>query len=298
MAQYPIFLPTIATILVNTYRGPARLIILGASDIHSLEGTKQSDNLAMAFYALQATPLVSTLQITSPEVRQVPLADNISGAGSLDELIIWWKNVISERKKFGYLVNEKKSWLHLKDHGKLQEAQRLFSNTGIKLTTDGQRHLGATIDTSNFLAQYAAEKVTKWCNELHRLADFAKTQPHAAYSAFAHGMLSQHTYFMRMIPSMHKFIKPVDDVIRLELLPMLLNSIVPEVDRQLYSVPLRHGGLGILILSQIAESQFEVSQAITLPLVTIMITQVTLERKITNKQEVRISEQALKVEQD
>ena len=78
---------------------------------------------------------------------------------------------------------------------------------------------------------------------------------------------------MRTIPGMHKFIKPVDDVIRLELLPALLNSIVPEVDRQLYSLPLRHVGLGIPILSKIAESQFEASQFITLPLVTIMIIQ-------------------------
>ena len=142
----------------------------------------------MAFYTLGTTPLINTLQITPPESRQVYLADDISGAGSLDDLIIWWKNVISEGKKFGYLVNEKKSWLILKDHGNLQEGQRLFSNTGIKLTNDGQRHLGAAIGTSNFRAQYAAEKVTKWCNELHRLADFAKTQPHAAYSAFTHGI--------------------------------------------------------------------------------------------------------------
>ena len=148
----------------------------------------------------------------------------------------------------------------------------------------------------------------KWCNELHRLADFAKTQPHTAYSAFTHGILSQYTYFMRTIPGMHKFIKPVDDVIRLELLPALLNSIVPEVDRQLYSLPLRHGDLAIPILSEIAKFQFEASQAITLPLVTIMITQGNtlpnktevneIKRKITNEQETRISEQALKLEQD
>ena len=65
----------------------------------------------MAFYTLGTTPLINTLQITPPESRQVYLADDISGAGSLDDLIIWWKNVISEGKKFGYLVNEKKSWL-------------------------------------------------------------------------------------------------------------------------------------------------------------------------------------------
>ena len=44
-----VIFPQIATILVNTYRRPARLIILGASDIYSLEGTTQGDNLAMAF---------------------------------------------------------------------------------------------------------------------------------------------------------------------------------------------------------------------------------------------------------
>ena len=149
----------------------------------------------------------------------------------------------------------------------------------------------------------------KWCSELHHLANFAKTQPHAAYSAFAHSILSQYTYFMRMISGIHKFIKPVEVVISLELLPALLNSIVPEVDRQLYLLLLRHGGLRIPMLSEIAESQFEALQTITLPLVTIMITQsstlpnTTVEvnenkRKIINEQEVRISEQALKVEKD
>ena len=109
---------------------------------------------------------------------------------------------------------------------------------------------------------------------------------------------------MRAVPGMHKFIKPTDDVIRLELLPALLNSVVPEVDCQLYLLLLRHIGLRIPILSEIAESQFEAS----LSLVTIMITQGNaisnktevneIKRKITNEQEVRISEQAVKVEQD
>ena len=97
-----------------------------------------------------------------------------------------------------YLINEKKIWLFLKDHENLQESQRLFSN--IMLATYGQRHLGAAIGTSNFRAQYAAVKFMKWWNKLHRLADFAKTQSHAAYSSFKHGILSQYTYFMRMIP--------------------------------------------------------------------------------------------------
>ena len=117
----------------------------------------------------------------------------------------------------------------------MQEPQRLLSSAGIMLTTDGQRHLGAPIGTSNFCVHYAAEKVTKWCNEPHRFADIAKAQPDAAYSTFtlSISIVRQYTYFMRTIRGMHEFIKPVDDVIRLELFPALLNSIVLEVDRQL-----------------------------------------------------------------
>ena len=79
-------------------------------------------------------------------------------------------------------------------------------------------------------------------------------------------------------------------------MPALLNSIVPEVDRQLYSLPLRHGGMGTPILSEIAEFQSDASQAITLSLITIMIKQSNtlpkktkvneIKRNITNKQEV------------
>ena len=86
------------------------------------------------------------------------LADDISGVDIFDNLITWWENVISEDKKFGYLVNEKKSWLILKDHGNWQEAHCLFSNTGIMLTTDGQRHLGATIGTSIFMPSMPQKK--------------------------------------------------------------------------------------------------------------------------------------------
>ena len=90
----------------------------------------------MSFYDLGTRTLVNTLQITLPKVQQVCLGDDISGTGSRYDLIIWSKNIISKGKKFGSLLNERKSWFILKDHGKLQEARCLFSNAGIKLRTD------------------------------------------------------------------------------------------------------------------------------------------------------------------
>ena len=59
----------------------------------------------------------------------------------------------------------------------------MFSNTAIKLTTKGKRHLGAALGTKTFKDEYVQEKVDAWRKEIIKLADFAKTQPHAAFSA-------------------------------------------------------------------------------------------------------------------
>ena len=47
-----ILCPNFSTVLINTYRIPGRMIVLGSKDILSTEGTTQGDNLAMSFYAL------------------------------------------------------------------------------------------------------------------------------------------------------------------------------------------------------------------------------------------------------
>ena len=56
--------PEIAQYLINTYRNSSRLVITGAernTEILSMEGTTQGDNLAMIFYALGITPIVRAL---------------------------------------------------------------------------------------------------------------------------------------------------------------------------------------------------------------------------------------------
>ena len=59
------------------------------------------------------------LYISVPDVKQVWLADEATGAGSLKSFENWWTNTISKGAPFGYYVNEKKSWLIIKG-----EAQR------------------------------------------------------------------------------------------------------------------------------------------------------------------------------
>ena len=75
--------PPFSTVLINTYRTPARLIILGGGEIFSNEGTTQGDTLAMAFYGLCTNPILQSSKQKIPSVYQVWLADDATGAGSL-----------------------------------------------------------------------------------------------------------------------------------------------------------------------------------------------------------------------
>ena len=53
---------------------------------------------------------------------------------------------------------------------------------------------------------------------------------------------------------MQKYVKPLDDLMANEFIPTLLQAIITYQDRVLYSIPVKHGGLGISILSEISEN--------------------------------------------
>ena len=117
------------------------------------------------------------------------------------------------------------------------------------------------------------------------ICEFVKTQPHAAYSAFFHGEVHKFTYFLRTIPGMQEYIKPLDDLIINEFIPTLLQAIITDQDRVLYSLPVKHGGLGIPILSEISEIHYEHSKSISAPLASVIIIQGSQipENKIINE---------------
>ena len=81
--------PPFANILINTYRPyrhPARLVISGGEEIRSQEGTTQGDNLAMQFYGLGTSVLLDILSLKCRKIKQVWLADDVTGAGKIREL--------------------------------------------------------------------------------------------------------------------------------------------------------------------------------------------------------------------
>ena len=75
----------------------------------------------------------------------------------------------------------------------------LFANTCVNITADGRPYLGAAI--GNYITQYVSCKISTWVHDLQLLSSFAVTQPHAAYSAFTHGLISKWLFIARTIPN-------------------------------------------------------------------------------------------------
>ena len=60
-------------------------------------------------------------------------------------------------------------------------------------------------------------------NKVERLLSIAVTQPHAAYTAFTHGLKHKWTYLMITIPNIDDQLQLLEDVIRHKFLPSHLN---------------------------------------------------------------------------
>ena len=258
--------PEFAVILINTYRKPTRLFITGGGEILSAEGTTQGDALAMQFYGISTVPIIQKLSYDSTQVRQVWLADDATGAGTLKNLKIWWDRVTLEGRKHGYHVKPSKSWLILKDPNKLEEAAKIFQNSPIKITAEGKRHLGAALGTNDFKMSYIEEKVGDWCKKMEKLTEIAKSQPHAAYAAYIHGEQHKYTYFLRTLNNISEVLEPLDKIIANDFIPSLFGTSISPNERELLALPIKDGGMGLRIWKNEADDSFTTSKHVTKPL--------------------------------
>ena len=115
-----------------------------------------------------------------------------------------------------------------------------------------------------------------WQHELNILSDFSVTQPHAAYAAFVHGVVSKWNYLARCVPDIQDLFLPLEEVIQTKFLPSLTGQCSFNVtDRCLLSLPTRLGGLGVIDPSKYLAYQFSSSVRVAAPLVELILQQST-----------------------
>ena len=145
--------PSFHQFLSNTYQLPAQLIINdsnGSESLSSEEGSTQGDVCAMGMYAVATRPLINILQekTNQDQCKQVWYADDSSGGGKIKEIKKWWDEMNISGPKFGYFPKPSKTILIVKDPSLLPFAEETFADTGVKITVEGERHLGAVIGSN------------------------------------------------------------------------------------------------------------------------------------------------------
>ena len=186
--------------IIKIYRSSSRLFICGGGEILSQEGTTQGDPLAMPWYSVNTSIMIQSLRTSTPCAKQVWLADDSAGGGQIVPLYHWYNHLSQEGKKYGYLVNGPKSWLIVKSD---------------------------VLPVLEFKDQYCREKVLRWKGELEALPEIARSQPHAAYTAFTKAYKSKFTYFMCTIESFEDYVDPIQEAIDDLLLPTLFGQTDP-----------------------------------------------------------------------
>ena len=249
-----IICPVIATYVINSYYINARLFVSGGVEIESSEGTTQGDPTAMPLYALASIPLLNA--ISTSNSKHSAYADDLSCAGKIKNLLIWWNILSTTGPKIGYFPKASKSWLIVKPE-KYELAKSIFRETSINITIEGKRHLGAVIGSDEFKKSYVDEKVSSWVNELTMLSKIAQFYPQSAYCAYTSGFCHKFNYIMRTIPDIAEQLRPIEEIIRHKFIPAISdNRTCNEAERKLLSLPVKMGGLGLAEITIISEIEF------------------------------------------
>ena len=290
--------PSLATYVNNTYGEPSNLYIHNSNSgnigkvLKSAEGTTQGDPVAMAMYAIGMSVLQDVIGHEKTNVKQVAYADDLSGAGKISDLKKWWGMIRDNGPIIGYTPNATKSVLIVKPE-KYDRALEVFSDSGLIVTKKGQRHLGAIIGTEEFKKEYIGEKVSEWVKEIEVLSDIAKTEPHAAYSAYTHGLQHRWNFVMRTIPGISPLLRPLENAIKNIFLPALLRTLaVGDEVRELLALPPRMGGMGITSPENLSDKEHLNSIKLTMSLTEKIIAQDAqseIDQSVITEQKKKIS---------
>ena len=102
----------------------------------------------MAMYALGLVALQEKISLKNTGAKHVAYADDLIGAGNIKDLRKWWDTITQHGPPLGYRPNAAKSSLIVKTEHK-ELAENIFEGTNVIIRTDGAKHLGAAIGTSD-----------------------------------------------------------------------------------------------------------------------------------------------------
>ena len=102
---------------------------------------------------------------------------------------------------------------------------KTLENTGINITEDGKRHLGAVTGSIEYRENYVTQKVNTWLDDLNMLCDIARIELQAAYSCFVSGYKHKLAHVIRTIPNISHQLQKIDELIVTKFIPAITGGI-------------------------------------------------------------------------
>ena len=131
---------------------------------------------------------------------------------------------------------------------------------------------------------YIKELVSKWCEELTKLSEIAKTQPQAAYAALTSRYRHKFSYFMQKINYISHFMSPVERIIKEKLIPALFGGFpISKEFRKLLALPYKSGGTGITAPTKNANKECNNSMELAGQLINIKSFRSSIKKKRKDK---------------
>ena len=272
--------PEVSQFITNTYRSPSKLRV-GEHTLMSEEGWTQGDVGSMVYYAMGLMPLLKAasepVQSEGRNPSDIPLnlidvfyADDGNAAGRLEDLKVWFSRLVEIGPHFGFTINPAKSFVLVKPQFEAR-AKSIFSETGMVVTTDGARHLGAAIGTDDFTRSYARDQISKWVDMVSNLSDIAATHPHLAYSNFVSSLKFKWIYLQRTMDNTSELFEVLEKTIRDRLIPKLIGRPCSDSERQLLALPIKLGGMGLDNPVETADAQYSYSLSNSKPLIDAIL---------------------------
>ena len=158
--------------------------------------------------------------------------------------------------------------------GKGTEIRRRYNPEG---SPQGQKHLGAVLGSRSNLGEYVSEKVDDCVGQVVKLAEFAATQRQACYAAYTFGLKHKWMYYLiRTLSDNEELLEPLERTISDVQIPstIITGHTCTTSERELLTLPLRKGGLGLENPVERAGFQHAMSLQVTAPLVGQIVSQV------------------------
>ena len=135
--------------------------------------------------------------------------------------------------------------------------------------------MGAWVGSRAHKEKYVGDKVEKWVEDVKELARLAKDEPQAVYACYTKAIAHRWSYIQRTIPDIKHLFKPSEDSIRDDLIPALVGRKVSDLEREMFSLPVRYGGMNIRNPVETADKEFQASVFITEDLTNMIRNQET-----------------------